>query len=147
MKLLAFVACEKVIVDTTGNASLIVILQGMNVAQATNEPVPHNAVGPKDWALIALWRPSLDEVGKTYDQMFEIFLPDGSSFAKPVLQFSTPNTKTATNTIAMNAIPMGQPGTLIIKAWVEYQGSIISEVADHFIDITHGLPPAQGAKV
>ena len=141
MKLRMFVACEKVIVDANGAASIINLLQAVKLGRTpgANAPLlPPNAVVPKEWALAALWYVPKEYLDRQFVQMFEILWPDGTEFAKNLLPFKTTDRDTSLNYLNINAMPLGQEGALQIKAWVEEpNGTIVTDIAEFSISVKH----------
>jgi hypothetical protein len=81
MKLLAFVACEKVIIaKEDNNTSLITVLTELNgqYELAPGAERSKNDVFPFNWAIFAMWKFEPAEIGKTFIHMFKLRAPSGS---------------------------------------------------------------------
>jgi hypothetical protein len=150
MKFLVLCACEKVIIDKNGAHSLINIMQNaelQNVPQSganasammQASELPSNAVLPQLWFVFSIWQPSSDEVGKTFQQMHQIFWPDGTKFMDGPLEFK-PDESYQQNSFGVLGFPVGQPGPVRIVTWVEDRGRPITETHEYFIRVKHAAP-------
>lgn len=76
-KLLAFVPCEKIILDKDNNLSLISILSEIHVPVPV-DPVPPNASLALQWDIVTLWcRGEGEEEGHPFEQRSELLSPTG----------------------------------------------------------------------
>ncbi len=138
-KLLALLPCEKIILDNRQNASLIIVMQNTGI-QTGAEPIPKNAVVPKEWGVYALWLAMPDEVGKQFRQGTQIVLPDGAEFSKAFLPF-TMRAGLNQNIIHINGFPVGQTGTVTLNIWVETEEQQkLTEVYSYPLNVTHSVP-------
>lgn len=136
-KLLAFLPCEKVILDDTKNASLIIVLQGVGVPIG-KEGIPKNAVAPKEWAVFTLWaRPAPEDVGKTFYQFVQLLLPDGTEFTKSHLEFKMEAGKVHTNRLNVVGFPVGQAGEITLNMWLEEHEAKWTEVYSYPLTVSH----------
>src|ERR1700722_14259893 len=78
--LYTFVACDKVIIDDSGVASLISLFGNVIITLPQDAEIPPNALAPKEWALFASWDYELDDDGKEFLQIVQILFPDGKFF-------------------------------------------------------------------
>jgi hypothetical protein len=120
-KLLALLACEKVIFEmNTTVPSLIGIFQGMNVP-IREAPLPENAIAPNKWAVFALWEHEAEEKGVEYVQKMEITAPSGVVFGRGEARFKViedldMQSRTSTEMIGM---PISEEGYMKINVWLE----------------------------
>lgn len=136
-RLLAFLPCEKILVDDKGNASLIVLMQNVGV-QVGKEGIPKNAVAPREWNVFTLWQQSAQEdVAKTFRQVIQLVLPDGTEFAKSGVEFKMEEGKLHQNRITVEGMPVGQVGQLTVNMWLEEQTVKWTEVYSHPLKISH----------
>jgi hypothetical protein len=78
-RLLAFLPCEKLIVNQEDNTtSLITVLESaqINVPRIPDE-APANIAVPLHWTVYSLWRKEDGDVGKRFEQRVRLILPDG----------------------------------------------------------------------
>ena len=141
MRLQLFTACEKVLLNETRLPSLIVLLQELQAHVVPMQDLPKDAVVPKEWALIGMWLPTPDDVGKEFVQRFDITWPDGSHFMDYRLPFKVNNTSPATNYVNIVGIPIGQVGAVTLRSWVELQGTAVTEVVSVPLLVKHVAPP------
>jgi len=119
------VACEKVIIDDNGNASLIILLQNITVSVNSN-PVPENAVTPKEWAVFSMWQMQAEDAGTPFQQIVEIRYPNGDLFKRAELDFTTSKDF---QYIRINIVgfPIGQKGRYSIHGWLEKKNKRVTD--------------------
>jgi hypothetical protein len=141
MKFLAFFACEKVIIDKNGAHSFINMMLNVEIQIPPQNPqqIPPNAVTPQMWFLFSLWAPSPEEVGKTFEQVFQIYWPNGDKFHEARLQFK-PDENYQQTSLGLNGLPVGQAGLLRLVTWVEDHGQRISDIVEYHTRIKHPAP-------
>lgn len=113
-------ACEKVIFDRVGIASLINIFQRLNITVADTE-VPENAVAPLKWCVYTQWRHEPATAGKSYVQRVRVITPAGETFVEGSLPFTIesdtdPYTK---HGFDIFGLPMAKEGEFKIQVWLE----------------------------
>ncbi len=136
-RLLAFLPCDKILVDDKGNASLIVLLMNVGV-QVGKEGIPKNAVAPREWDVFTLWQQSAQEdVEKTFHQVLQLVLPDGTEFMKSGVEFKMQQGKLHQNRITVQGMPVGQAGKLIVNMWLEEQSAKWTEVYSYPLTVSH----------
>jgi hypothetical protein len=149
MKFLALCACEKIIIDKNGAHSLITIMSNTDInfaappGQTLPDEIPTNAVFPREWWVFSMWQPSDDEVGKTFEQVFEVYWPNGEKFGESKIEF-TSDEKVQYNSLLMAGFPVGQIGNVRVVTWIEKQGSRITEPIDYCLRVKH-LPRQPGS--
>jgi len=136
-KLLAFLACEKIIADEDGSVSLIALLRNIRVAVG-KEGIPKNALTPKEWAIFTLWQPSEPgDVGKTFHQAIQLLWPDGSEFTRSNTEFKVEQGKTNETRVKILGFPAGQAGKLTLNTWLEEKSPRGAEVYSYTVDVSH----------
>jgi hypothetical protein len=153
MKFLALCPCDKIIFDKRDVPSLISIIQNIEIAflstiesQVAAATMPKNAGLPKEWAIYTRWESSDEDVGKTYEQFWQIYWPDGEKFAehsltlKPIVQ----GDHIQHSTINLFVLPAGQVGMVKISTWLTHEGRRASEIIETSIGIKHVPPPNTG---
>lgn len=125
--------------DDKGNASLIVLLMNIGV-QVPKEGIPRNAVAPREWAVFTLWQQAAqDDVKKTFHQVVQLILPDGTEFIKQGVEFKMEEGKVHQNRITVQGMPVGQAGQLVVNMWLEEQAARWTEVYSYPLKISHDL--------
>jgi len=76
-RLLAFLACEKVIIADDNQASIMGLLQGFELSAAP--PANQTVVLPMQWTVFTLWEKEPDDKASQLTQRFELLAPDGTS--------------------------------------------------------------------
>jgi len=150
-KLLAFVVCEKVIIDKKDTPSLITIVQNVELGilpGVEKVEIPPGAVVPFGWTIFTIWLGSADEAGKTFHQKIETILEkdqDKNPFPRADLPFVVKEgLNYNTNTV------FGFPasiGTLKVKMWLEAEdGKAASENYYYPINVKYSEATKETAK-
>jgi len=143
MRCLIICACEKVIVDKTNGAnSLISLLRTANV-QITNAAapaMPSNAVVPSLWYVYTMWESEPEDTGLQFDQVTEIYWPNGELFISNRLPFKAEKSLIVQNANGFVGFPAGQIGKIKITAWIEHNTKRASETAHYEVAVVHDEP-------
>jgi hypothetical protein len=148
MKCTALLACEKLIIDKDGAHSIINVMLRAQVAftrtlqgQGEDElPIPPNMTSPNMWWIYTAWMVSPEDVGRSFEQKYEIFWPDGEKFADTRLPFVQKDTQVNQTSFYLVGFPVGQKGKVKIRTWIDFEGSPASEISETFVEILHGVP-------
>ncbi|MEO8869950.1 MAG: hypothetical protein ABI357_03870 [Granulicella sp.] len=119
-KLKILAACEKVIFDQDGPASLINLFQAMNY-RLQDAPLPERAIAPNQWCVFTQWEHEPRDVGQEFTQIITVTAPDGSLFAKHEGTFQS-NTSEHVQTrtkMQFTSLPVWQEGTVAIRAFLK----------------------------
>lgn len=117
-QLLLFAPCEKMLMDSEGNPSMIVILTDINLEIAENAVFPKDALGPKEWDIAALYRPFPEDEGKQFTQRIKIVSPDGSyTSITSDMKFTLGKNRHQAK-LHLNAMPVGMSGVYEILLWL-----------------------------
>jgi len=151
MKCHAFVACNKIIIDKDGAHSIIEIMLNAEIRavrtavvgnnNSTTIEIPPNAVSPQVWWLYTQWEPSSQDVGEDFEQVFQVYWPNGDKFAETRLQFNQKDDKMNQTSFFFGGFPLGQEGKLRLLTWLDHHGHS-SEVIESFVMIKHVRIPA-----
>ena len=136
MKFLALCTCERVIIDKQGAHSLINLMLNAEL-QATPEQVPRNAVAPTQWFAYSMWIPSPEDVGEKFEQVYQIYWPDGEKFIEHRMEFTQPDETVQQVTFGFYGLPVGQPGKLRIVTWLDKKGHRVSDLVETSINVKH----------
>jgi hypothetical protein len=145
MKCIALLTCEKAIVDKEGAHSLINVMLIANVerqqVQEGQPPedisIPHDAVAPMHWWVYTLWLPSSEDVGKAFEQMYQVFWPNNEKLAESALLFTQENEAMQQTTFTIGGFPIGQQGKIRVVTWLHFEGLRVSEMAETYITVNH----------
>jgi hypothetical protein len=147
MKHIATLTCEKVIVDQRNVHSLISLISRAEIGALPGapqpqepEPIPMNAVIPKEWYVFSMWLPSAEEVGKSFHQVMQIYWPNGDKYSDSKLPFSVTDVGPVHNSFHSIGMPVGQEGELKIVTWLEENDERITDIFDAHLTIKHGIP-------
>ena len=141
MRALALLPCEKIIRDAVGGPSLVATFQEINLQFPSEVKLPTNAVIPKEWAVFGLWQISDAEIQHVYSQHLEIIWPDGSPFFKQAQPVPTDKPDWITSIMNIVGFPVGQPGKLVIRLWMESEGEKVGDAIETFVKVNHGVLP------
>ena len=142
MKFLALCTCDRVIIDKRGGHSLINLIMNAEV-QTSAEPIPRNAVGPTQWFIYTMWVPSPEDVGEKFEEVYQIYWPDGEKFAEHRLEFTQPDDSVQQVTFGFYGLPVGQSGKVRIVTWLDKKGHCVSDIIETSINIKH-VPQQSG---
>jgi hypothetical protein len=155
MKSTALLACEKLIVDKDGAHSLInvmhsaaVVLQPQKLGDVPQRiPIPSDAVVPNQWWIYSVWMPSLQDVGGSFEQVYQLYWPSGEKFAENRLAFTQKDHRLQQTSFYYVGFPVGQPGNLRIVSWLDREGQRVSDIIETYVRIDHSSPesPIEGA--
>jgi len=124
------------------NADIAVALNPQSPNEPAEQPIPANAVMPREWFVFSMWMPSIEDAGKSFEQVIEIYWPNSDKFTEGRLPFKA-DEKASYNSIQMLGFPIGQVGNIKIQTWLEYQGSRITDTFDYCVSIKHlDRPPS-----
>jgi hypothetical protein len=121
LKMLAFIVCEKVIIEKdTETPNVISVVQTVKFQAQPGAPDPSkDAMAPFRWAVFTVLNPENDDIGKSFRQRGDIILPDGSTAeTKLDLPFVVKHGLNF-NIITIFGFPIGQLGTLQVRMWIE----------------------------
>lgn len=118
-KLLAFLACEKVIIDHRQVPSLISLYQKMQIT-LQDAPLPDNALSPTQWNVFALWQHAPEEIGIEFHQRVEVYLPNGQLFAGSEAKFKviSEDSQQSRNIFQFFGIPINDEGFIRVATWL-----------------------------
>lgn len=145
MKCTALLACEKLIIDKDGAHSLINVMQNAKVkiqeqtpdGRVLSPPIPANAVMPTQWFIFAVWFPGEDDVNAAFEQVYQIYWPNGDKLIENRVSFIQRDMKQQSTSFSIVGLPVGQVGMIRIATWLDKNGHRISEVMETFFGIEH----------
>ena len=146
----------KIVIDKDGAHSLIEIM--LNAEIRLNEvpagaafppgylhtpiPIPSNAVSPNQWWLYTQWEPSAEDVGKEFEQVFQVYWPGGEKFAESRLPFKQNDDRMNQTSFYYLGFPVGQEGKLKLMTWIDHGGYRFSDITESYVLIKHTVIPA-----
>jgi hypothetical protein len=144
----ALLACERVVVDKDGAHSLINVMVSAGVKLQETPPgepprdvsIPPKAVVPNQWWIYTQWEPTTDDIGRTFNQVYEVYWPDGQRLDTPKmkLEFMQPDIKMQQTTFYIGGFPVGQEGRLRIVTWLEApDGSRATDPIENHVIVEH----------
>src|SRR5882724_6386721 len=114
-------ACEKVILSSQGNVpSLISLFSKIIVTVPVGVDIPHNAAGPRDWAVFSIWFTEPGDENIEYILCTQLLYPDQSQFgelAKTKVPIEL--NKRVQMFAQFNGFPLGQTGVYTVRTWIE----------------------------
>ena len=145
MKFLALCTCDRVIIDKRGAHSLINLMLNAEVQTGTGE-IPRNALAPTQWSIFSMWVPSPEDVGEMFEQVYQVYWPDGEKFSESRFEFTQPDETVQQVTFTFYGLPVGQPGKLRIVTWLDKKGYRVSDIVETSINVKH-LPQQVASSV
>lgn len=144
MNCLALLTCEKVIIDKEGAPSLNVMTSAKIKVQAAEDgkieerfQVPANAMMPLQWFIYTRWNPAQEDIGKDFEQVYQIFWPNGEKLSEYSLPFKQTNDKVQRTSYSIVGFRVRQKGTLKVITWLNSEGQRISSEAETYMYIEH----------
>lgn len=137
MELLVFAVCERVIIDNQNNPSLIVLMENITIEFPAGVSVPERISLPREWFAFTMWTPAVDDIGKSFEQKFEFYLPaeQKPSFTT-TLPFTISNEKPAKNVQLFRGFPVGKTmGAAYLQTWVEFNGSAVTRPVKYVLNL------------
>lgn len=145
-KLLAFLPCEKLIIEqVTNNVSISTLMQEMNVqVPAKIGPPPKGVMSPQSWAVLAIWHFGADEERIDFEVKTSIVGPDEEEiFISPVALIASPADRNVVNrrlTINATGFPVWKVGLCQLVLLIKNPGEAdFSEAARFPIMIHHQI--------
>jgi hypothetical protein len=143
-------ACQTSIIEQdTKSVSLINLFTGIKISVHAGDPPPVNAIVPREWSIACGWDSEEGDEGKVFDQLMDIFLPDGKPFVtRNVTKFSLQAGKRHYMTSKLTAFPIGQAGRCLVQVWAELDGKPVTEPVSISIGVEHEhIIPPQGQQL
>jgi hypothetical protein len=149
MKCIALLPCEKLIIGKDGAHSIINVMTSSKVelrlqtqagqpVQHKNIPVPSITVMPMHWFIYTLWNPSAEDVGKSFEQVYQLYWPSGEMVGEPSrLRFQQKDDLLHQVNFSIFGFPIGQVGRIRIVSWLDSEGQRASEVVETYVQVAH----------
>jgi hypothetical protein len=137
-KLLYFLPCDKLIVDSNGVVSLICILESIQVSPNNGVFLPPDGFAPREWDVVTQWEPESSDMGKTFIQRFALELPSGKLIAESKVTFKMEQSQHR-NTVHILGFPLGEPGICKAKLWLDVEGEAqtVDPIAVYPLTVVH----------
>ena len=84
-----------------------------------------------------MWMPSGEDVGKDFEQVYQVYWPDGEKFVENRLEFTQPDETVQQVTLGVIGFPVGQVGKLRIVTWLDHHGHRVSDLIEAGINVKH----------
>ena len=135
-KLMLLTAAEKVLIEDSGNASLLNVLSTIEIKHTGGGQIPENALSPKEWAVFAVWKAEKGDKGKTFKQHTKVIAPNGVEFGASTSEWvmEKPSQNIRLNVPGM---PVGKAGDLTITISLEANGKKIGSDYSYAISLIH----------
>jgi hypothetical protein len=137
MQFVALCTCEKVIIDKRGAHSLINLMLNAEIQATAEQQIPRNAVVPTQWFIYTMWVPSSEDIGKKFEQVYQVYWPDGEKFTENRFEFTQPDDSVQQVTFGFVGFPVGQTGKLRIVTWLDQAGHRVSDLIETSIRVKH----------
>jgi hypothetical protein len=140
----SFLVCEKVVIDQQQKPTLISLFQALAAFVPEGQSMPKDAIGGTAWSVFCEWFFSDEEATRSYDQVIEVMLPDGSpSPIKGRLTFKeiAKDQQGTRAYINMFGMPIAQVGILDVNVWIELNNEKVTDTFTYRIKIEHTKQP------
>jgi len=138
-RLIYFLPCSKVIVDREDRlASLISIIERVNIHLGPETPLDDDMAIPISWTIATEWRPSPEDVDKTFEQHVELIYATGKIAYDVTVTFRM-ESKRHKQLINLSGLPAAVPGDLVLKLSLREatKGSRWKNISEYVIEISH----------
>jgi hypothetical protein len=137
-ELLVFAPCQKVLIDQNNSASLITVLETLNIVVPAAQ-LPEGVIVPVNWEIFTLWSREVDEGGdRDFEQVCELFAANGVLLQQWRMTFRIE--KQAHRVIHRNpGFPLKGSGQYLLHLSLREPDGKISEVAAYPLTVTVGL--------
>ncbi|MCH6553476.1 MAG: hypothetical protein IH793_04880, partial [Acidobacteria bacterium] len=137
-RLVVFAACDRILIEESGIASLISIIDEFTLTIKGDTKIGRDAVGPTQWAIYTKWEKTSGDDDKEFVQIIQALWPDKSEFKRMKAPFRfQPDKKGHQNRIEINGFPMGQEGLVTLNMWLEVDSKRIGEIHTWTVNIKH----------
>jgi hypothetical protein len=135
--LFAVFACSRVIIDRSGAASVIDIMERIYVPTGKGPPREDHAT-PLRWSIFAAWHNNPDEQALSYSPRVEVTGPFASEF--PVAQYNIPSRDNRTTKVYWDLMNLhiGRQGPVKIRVYLNRHPDSAGE---YEFSIEHVQPP------
>lgn len=117
-------------------------MQGVTAVIKEGTKIPKNAVGPKEWAIFALWKQVAADRGDSFVQIVQILWPDKTEFKKQEAPFRFEPGRSHQNRIEINGFPLGQEGDVTVNMWLETDSKRVGEIYTWTVRVKHEIAKA-----
>jgi hypothetical protein len=139
-ELIAFIACDKVLMDEQRNPTLVVLIENIEAGVLEGAAIPEQLMAPKEWAIFTLWKRSEQEQGKHYKQISVLTAARNSNRMQVELEFNFDEILHRTISRIVG-FPVGTVGTALLETWLEENGSPVTEKISYPIKVSHNIVP------
>jgi hypothetical protein len=142
----SLIVCEKIIQDQLGKPTLIALFQKISAMVPDGQEMPKEAIAATNWAVFSEWFFTVDELSKTFDQVFEVLLPDGSPSVikgRATIKQLSPLGQGTRVFVNITGIPIFQAGVLIANVWLECGSDRVTDTFSYPIQIEHTNKPPE----
>ena len=81
-RLVVFAACDRILIEESGIASLISIIDEFTLTIKGDTKIGRDAVGPTQWAIYTKWEKTSGDDDKEFVQIIQALWPDESEFKR-----------------------------------------------------------------
>jgi len=144
MKCVAILPCEKIIIDKAGAHSIINVMLQAEVGVKSMDPnktpadFPKDAIAPNQWWIFTVWMPASQDVGKEFEQVYQVYWPNGDKVLEGRLPFVQKDSTFQQTSYSILGLPVGQVGDLEIKTYLDSHGHCVTDIAETRLRIKRG---------
>jgi hypothetical protein len=142
----SLIVCEKIILDQLGKPTLIALFQKMSATVPDGQTIPKDAVAGTSWAVFSEWFFTADELSKTFDQVNEVLLPDGSLSpikGRVTIKQMSPLGQGTRVFVNIVGLPISQVGVLVVNVWLECDSDRVTDIFSYPLQIEHTNKPPE----
>lgn len=132
----ACVACEKVIIDRELIATLVSLFSKFIIEVPFDAEIPKNAIIPREWSVYSAWDADTGDENQANFLCTQVFYPDASPFGETAKnKMGVDVGKRSQINTQFQGFPIGQPGSYVVRTWVEQNEKNVSPIIEFKIDL------------
>ncbi len=145
----SLLVCEKILTDAIGKPTLISIFQKMSAVVPEGQEMPNSTLAGAPWSVFSEWFFTADEATRSFEQVFEVIMPDGtpSPIKGRVTLKEISKEKQLGNRCFINVFgfPISQVGFVTMNVWLESNSERVTDVFSAYVEVEHNKEAPPGA--
>lgn len=137
----SLLVCEKIINDSVGKPTLISIFQKMGAVVPEGQEVPKDVIAGTQWVVFTEWFFTAEEIERQFDQVFEVFMPDGTP--SPIRNRVTLKVEAKEPLLGHRCFvnvfgfPLSQTGFVVMRVWLESNSERVTDISLYHVQVEH----------
>ena len=137
----SLIVCEKVISDSIGKPTLISVFQKMSAVVPEGQEMPKDTIAGTPWSVFSEWFFTTKEADQSYDQVFEVLMPDGTpSPIRGRITLKDVSKEPLVGSrcfVTIFGFPISQVGFVSMNVWLESNSERVTDVYSAHVKVEH----------